>query len=371
MADLNIFGTTFSNASGFKIEDTEGNLRTFTEGSGIEPVQSDWEQDDTTSLAHVLNRPAIRADEGENSVIEGRIKDDSDATTYTIYITGDAGATTFSYTTEDTLPNLASLGSYGLFIYDNGTSNKYKYHKAIDLDTSAKTITFDSALNTSSGSSFVNEPLRILYKQANIANGVFSHAEGSSIAIGTVSHSEGIGTIALGAYSHAEGIRTNANGGYSHAEGSGTIAAGSSSHAECSNTKALGYASHSDGNRTIAQCRSNHVFGEFNLPDTGGSSSVSKGDYIEIVGNGTAEDARSNARTLDWNGNEVLAGKLTVGADPVNNMDVATKQYVDQNAGGNASISIANNIITLTNASGQTSSITLPVYSGAVSGGAS
>lgn len=33
MADLNIFGTTFSNASGFKIEDTEGNLRTFTEGT--------------------------------------------------------------------------------------------------------------------------------------------------------------------------------------------------------------------------------------------------------------------------------------------------------------------------------------------------
>lgn len=334
-------------------------------------VQSNWNEEDTTSLAHVLNRPAIRAGEGENSIIEGRIEDDSDATTYTIYITGDAGATTFSYTTEDTLPNLASLGSYGLFIYDNGTSNKYKYHKAIELDTSTKTITFDSALNANSGSSFVNEPLRILYKQANIANGIFSHAEGSSVAIGNASHSEGIGTIALGTYSHAEGIRTNANGGYSHAEGSGTIAAGSSSHAECSNTKALGYASHSEGNRTIAQRRSNHVFGEFNLSDTGGSGPTSKGDYIEIVGNGTADDTRSNARTLDWNGNEVLAGKLTVGAGPVNDMDVATKKYVDENAGGDATITMTSNVITLTNASGQTSSITLPVYNGAVSGGAS
>ena len=32
---------------------------------------------------------------------------------------------------------------------------------------------------------------------------------------------------------------------------------------------------------------------------------------------------------MDWSGNEVLAGKLTVGTAPTNNMDVATKQYVD------------------------------------------
>jgi chitodextrinase len=34
-------------------------------------------------------------------------------------------------------------------------------------------------------------------------------------------------------------------------------------------------------------------------------------NYVEIVGNGTATDARSNARTLDWAGNEWLAGNLT------------------------------------------------------------
>lgn len=41
----------------------------------------------------------------------------------------------------------------------------------------------------------------------------------------------------------------------------------------------------------------------------------------------------SNAYTLDWNGNAVYSGKLTVGANPVNLMDVATKQYVDQASG--------------------------------------
>ena len=54
----------------------------------------------------------------------------------------------------------------------------------------------------------------------------------------------------------------------------------------------------------------------------------SSNTYVEIVGNGNAS-TRSNARTLDWSGNETLAGKLTVGAGPTNNMDVATKQYVD------------------------------------------
>jgi len=36
---------------------------------------------------------------------------------------------------------------------------------------------------------------------------------------------------------------------------------------------------------------------------------------------------------LDWEGNEILAGTLTVGSDPTNNMEVATKQYVDNNGG--------------------------------------
>ena len=58
-----------------------------------------------------------------------------------------------------------------------------------------------------------------------------------------------------------------------------------------------------------------------------------RGNYVEIVGNGDWS-TRSNARTLDWNGNEVLSGKLTVGTAPTNNMDVTTKQYVDTGLAG-------------------------------------
>lgn len=123
-----------------------------------------------------------------------------------------------------------------------------------------------------------------------------------------------VGTRASGNYSHAEGIGTNASGVSSHAEGNGTVASGNNSHAM--------------GSFTIANHRAQFVFGEYNKEDESTNESTARGEYIEIVGNG-ANKARSNARTLDWNGNEVIAGKMTVGLNPVNAMDVSTKEYVD------------------------------------------
>lgn len=117
----------------------------------------------------------------------------------------------------------------------------------------------------------------------------------------------------LGMYSTAEGYDTVASGDYSHAEGRDTMASGDYSHAE--------------GYSTIAQKQNQHVFGRYNIADT-----TDYGKYIEIVGNGTDLYNRNNARTLDWNGNETLAGTLTLGADPTTAMQSATKQYVDNNA---------------------------------------
>ena len=95
------------------------------------------------------------------------------------------------------------------------------------------------------------------------------------------------------------------------------------------NNTASGQYSHAEGYYTTAQRRSQHVFGEYNILDTTGTT-TSKGKYIEIVGKGTSTSARANARTLDWSGNEWLAGKLTVSTTPTANMDVTTKQYVDE-----------------------------------------
>ena len=163
-------------------------------------------------------------------------------------------------------------------------------------------------------------------------------AEGSSTtASGYSSHAEGMNTTASGVFSHAEGGVTVASGSASHAEGSSTTASGYNSHAEGSGTIASGYQSHAEGSSTTANHRSQHVFGEFNIEDSSSEPIHNKGTYVEIVGNGTAQNVRSNARTLDWSGNEILAGKLTVGAGPTNNMDVATKQYVDEHSSSGGS----------------------------------
>ena len=121
-----------------------------------------------------------------------------------------------------------------------------------------------------------------------------SHAEGSSTANGTASHSEGSGTTASGEWSHAEGRLTYAYGTGSHAEGSGTYANGNTSHAE--------------GIYTIANGEAQHVFGKCNIADD-------QDNYVEIVGNGISHSNRSNARTLDWNGNEALSGSLQISGD--------------------------------------------------------
>ena len=195
------------------------------------------------------------------------------------------------------------------------------------------------------------------------ANGAYSHAEGSSSsansigahaeggaakAAGNYAHAEGYYTTASGNYSHAEGQNTVASGIDAHAQGSGTIASGNysnaegfyskatggSSHAEGYNTAASGSRSHTEGTYTIAKHLNQHVFGEYNIADPSSASITARGNYIEIVGNGTSESARSNARTLDWSGNETLAGKLTLGAAPAENMDAATKLYVDTAVSG-------------------------------------
>ena len=159
--------------------------------------------------------------------------------------------------------------------------------------------------------------------------------EGSSanVASGDYSHAEGYRTTAAEMYSHAEGYNTHANQQYSHAEGQGTTASGLSSHAE--------------GEYTVAKNRNQHVFGAFNIQDPSKNSALMQGTYVEIVGNGTSSNVRSNARTLDWSGNEVLAGKLTVGAAPTANMDVATKQYVDNavaSSGGGSSFDLSDRL---------------------------
>lgn len=142
---------------------------------------------------------------------------------------------------------------------------------------------------------------------------VFNDYERNS-ATGSGSHAEGSVTSATGDFSHAEGANTQASGKTSHAEGLGTVASGIYSHAEGQLTRARGMSSHAEGSYTIAASLFQHVQGKYNLEDANKK-------YAHIVGNGESEEDRSNAHTLDWDGNAWFAGKVFVGGtgqdDPV------------------------------------------------------
>ncbi len=159
------------------------------------------------------------------------------------------------------------------------------------------------------------------------SSGDGSHAEGfGATSSGKRSHAEGYKTISSGVNSHVEGWCTKASGNNSHAEGASTTASGFTSHAEGDSTTASGETSHAEGNNTKASSQYQHVQGKYNIEDTAKK-------YAHIVGNGANDTNRSNAHTLDWEGNAWYAGKLTVGKDPTDDMDVVTKKYFDANKG--------------------------------------
>ncbi len=150
----------------------------------------------------------------------------------------------------------------------------------------------------------------------------------SGTTLGTAATAEGFENTASGNYVHAEGYNNAARAARAHVEGQENVAGGVAAHVEGSANSASGNYAHVEGAHNSAQSRSQHVFGEYAVPDSTGSASV-RGTYIEVVGNGAGENSRSNARALKWNGDEIIAGKLTVGKNPEGNMDAATKGYVD------------------------------------------
>lgn len=126
----------------------------------------------------------------------------------------------------------------------------------------------------------------------------------ASICIGNRNETHGAGASAFGYQSKAVG---------SYAESHGAI------------TEASGMMSTTHGFRTKANHKSQFVFGEYNVEDDSTANANSRGKYVEIVGNG-AKNALSNARTLDWQGNESLAGGLTLGKGTADEVTLSAAQ---------------------------------------------
>ena len=154
-----------------------------------------------------------------------------------------------------------------------------------------------------------------------------AHAEGSGTqATANSAHAEGGGAQATAYAAHAEGGGTIASGQCAHAEGGGTTASGAWSHAEGGSTCANGQGSHAEGTGTYAKNAYQHVGGKYNVHDPSRANSDQIGTYAEIIGNGTSDTQRSNARTLDWQGNEALAGGLTLGMGTSDEITISAAQ---------------------------------------------
>ena len=231
--------------------------------------------------------------------------------------------------------------------------------------------------------------------QDTTASGTHSHAEGyNTTASGRFSHVEGYNTTASGESSHAEGSWTIASGSDSHAEGIGTIAntkslnvigdwniietlpnyiiskglylstsfsssktwyliTGEPVFNENTGLFAVENLSIIDPsvineNQLITEENSNNISQYYKIVSFvenkndinyfkaeryyAESSSSRRGKYIHIVGNGNDKNFRSNAHTLDWDGNAWYAGDVYVGGtsqDDENAKKLITEADID------------------------------------------
>ena len=91
-------------------------------------------------------------------------------------------------------------------------------------------------------------------------------------------------------------------------------------------TTASGLGSYAEGFDTVASSDYQHVQGMYNIEDADDT-------YAHIVGNGKADDARSNAHTLTWEGDAWFARDFSADG----NIILSVNQYGDElPAAGNA-----------------------------------
>lgn len=197
--------------------------------------------------------------------------------------------------------------------------------------------------------------------------GPYAHAQNMYVeATGIGSSGEGYRVKVSGTYGHGEGQETEATASCAHSQNFKTKATAPAAHAQNNQTEASGENSDATGFKTKSKAKNSHTGGEENITEAtavngftegykntnraprafiaggqwsstsvdahdslvhgiaasatapaqrvGGKYPKSDPKYLEIVGNGKSSSARSNAYTLDENGNAEFAGEVYVGS---------------------------------------------------------
>jgi len=210
-------------------------------------------------------------------------------TDYTVTVSDSSGGTVTKWDNMVVFGSAPSLGATITVVYVT-TSDRAKAYtfgtRASDSNVGSFSVA-EGYQTTASGSYAHSEGYQ------SVARGQYSHAESVGTASGDYSHAEN-GSVARGQFSHAEG-HGDALGYCSHAEGDQTTATTHDAHAEGYRTEASGYHSHAQNYGTIAASDYQTALGKYNI-------SNANNVYAVIVGNGTSDDARSNALTVCWDG---------------------------------------------------------------------
>lgn len=186
--------------------------------------------------------------------------------------------------------------------YQTTAANKYSHSQG--YQSKALSSFYNHAQGyrtTSSGNSSHTEGYQTL------ASSTGAHAQGEETqALAARAHAEGYKTLANKTSSHAEGSQTTADGYFAHTQGYRTYAASTAAHAEGSYTTASGQYSHAGGLYTIANKQAQTAIGKYNVIPTTTAEAF-------IIGNGTADNARSNAMSVTWGGHIKAASLDTAG----------------------------------------------------------
>lgn len=259
----------------------------------------------------------------------GDDRDDSGVAAVVMTYIGDGSKTAFQLSPvcnmvssiEVTVDGVVSTDYDILYAIQYTTANGVSFHTApsnaasivIEYTTTSGVYHYDFGTRKSGSHIGLWSIVAGQYQEASgshsaAVGGIYNEASGwqSAVVGGTYNKSvESASAVVGGSYNEANGYRAAVVGGNSN-EASGYRAAvvgGTSNESQGANALAIGV-------NSIAKNANQFVFGRYNEQDTSANPSSNSGNYVEIVGNGNGVNARSNARTLDWNGNETLAGML-------------------------------------------------------------
>lgn len=170
------------------------------------------------------------------------------------------------------------------------------------FDTSTLVVTVDGVQATWSlvGTTLYLDNMPSEGAVVNIT-GVFNGDSAPSFSFGQVAYSPQYPST-QGGFSGMFGHGCNASGYCAFVEGYSCQAVGEYSHAEGNGSDALGSCSHAQNYGTIASGKNQTAIGRFNVEDTGNR-------FALIVGNGNNQ-TRSNALTVDWDGNVDASGTV-------------------------------------------------------------